>query len=117
MKVEHGVCEGHRDLVLRLEVDCRGELLAIAHRRQLERAHDGALVCDADSDSRAEPAVVEQLAQRLAESGAVDDLALANGIGGEGPHGGALDDDPAVDACFDRSHDARLDVESDHVAA
>ena len=60
--------ERHRHLVLGLEGDGGGELLAVGDRRQLERAQHGALVGDADAHALAEAAVGEQLAQGVASA-------------------------------------------------
>ena len=57
------------------------ERLLVLDERQVERAHDDALVGDADAHAGAEVVVGEQGAQRLAERGGVDDLAVAQDAG------------------------------------
>ena len=81
VEVENGVAQRHRHLVLGLEAHGRGELLAVGHRRQLERAQHRALVGDADAHALAQAVLGEQLAQGVAERALVDDLALADGVG------------------------------------
>jgi hypothetical protein len=111
VEIEHGVAERHRHLVLGLKLDRSGQLLAIGHRRQLERAHDGALVGDPYAHALGQPLVAEQLAQYTAQIALIDHLALADGVGGERQHGGALGDYRAVDACLHGPDEARLNVE------
>ena len=49
MVLEHRLVERHRDVVLGLEANRRGELLGVLERREIDRAHDDALVGDADA--------------------------------------------------------------------
>ena len=62
--VEHDALDRHRDLVLRLEADGAVELLGVEDRRQLDLAHDDALVGDADPHAAVEAAAVEELRER-----------------------------------------------------
>ena len=48
--LQHGVLERHRNVILSLEANGRSDLLAVGHRRQIERAHDDLLVRYAEPD-------------------------------------------------------------------
>ena len=117
MEVEHRVVQRHRHLVLGLEGDRGGELLVVGDRRQLERAQHRALVGDADAHALAEPAVAEEVTQRLGERDLVEHFAVAHGVRGQRRRGRALGEDRAVDARLDGRDEARLDVQTDYVLA
>ena len=118
VEVEDGVVQRHRHLVLGLEAHGGGELLAVGDRRQLERAQDRALVGDADAHALAQPAVAEQLAQRLAERAPRRATSPSRTVSaGSGSGGRALGEDRAVDARLHGGDVARLDVEADDVGA
>ena len=117
VEVEHGAGKRHRHLILGLEAHRRGELLTVGHRRQFQHAQHSALVCEADPHALAEPSVLEELLQRVAERGLVIHLALADRIGGQRRAGGLLDDDPAIDMRLHGGDISRLDIEADNIGA
>ena len=82
--VEDGLVERHRDLLLGLEADRRVELLRVLDRRQAQGADDDALVGDAEPDPLGELVLGEEGAQGVGERVGVDDLAVLEGVGGEG---------------------------------
>ncbi len=116
VEVEHRIGERHRHLVLGLEAHGRGELLAVGHRRQVERAHHRALIGDAHAHALAETAGREHLAQCLRQRVDVDDLALAHRVGVERLGGGAFGEDRAVHARLHRSYETGLDVKPHDLA-
>ena len=79
--LEHRLLERHRDVLLGLEADRRGDLLRVGQRRKVERAHDDPLVGDAEPYPPAELVLREQLAQHGGERVDVDDLAVAHDAG------------------------------------
>ncbi len=83
------------------------------HGRQIERAHDDALVGHADAHALAELVLGEELAQDVGQRLHVHDLAVAYDAGGQRRHGGALDGDAA--AGLHRGDVAGLNVESNDV--
>ncbi len=82
--VKHRGGQRHRHLILGLEAHCRVEILAVCHRRQLQRAQHGALVGEAHPHALAETGVAEELLQRQAKLALVDHLALAHDVRSEG---------------------------------
>ena len=110
--LEHRLLKRHRDVVGRLEADGGADLLRPLERRQIERAHDDALVGDAQADALAELVGGEQVAQRRRESLDVDDLAVADDAGGQLGARGALDRYVAGPG-LDGGDVAGFDVEAD----
>jgi hypothetical protein len=111
--VEHGLLEGHRDLVLRAEPDRGVDLLLVLDQRQLHGPHDDPLVGDPEANGLAELVVGEQGAQRLRERLGVLHLALIDNTGRERRDRGAADLTRAVRTDLGGGDAAGLDVEAD----
>jgi hypothetical protein len=116
--LEDGMLERHGDAVLGLELDGGGELLGVLDRREVDGAHDDALVGHAEPDALGELVVAEEAAQRGGVAFDVGDLAVADHARLERRGGRALDHEGAAGgAGFDRGHQAGLDVEAHDGAA
>ena len=109
--LEHRLIERHRDVVLGLEADRRGDLLGSRERRQVQRAHDDALIGEAEAHPLAELVLGEHRAQNLGERLDVDDLAVADHPGRQRRGGSAFDGNPV--ARLHSRHVAGLDVKTD----
>ena len=99
-------------MVRRLEANRRADLLGALERRQVQRAHDDALVGDTQPNAPAQLVGREQVAQGGGQRVDVNDLAVTHDAGRQLRAGGALDLDLAG-ARLDGGDVAWLDVEAD----
>ena len=113
LEVEHRLVDRHRDVVRRADAHGLLERLVVGEHRQVERAHDDALVRDAEAHARAEVVLGEERAQLVGERGRVRDLAVTQDAGRSCGHGALLDRELAVDVDLGGGEVARIELETD----
>ena len=113
LEVEDRLVHRHRDVIRRLDADGRGERLRVVDRRKVERAHDDALVGDAQAHAARQVVLGEQRLERLGEGLRVGDLAVADDARAQMRDRAAGDGDRAVDAHLGGGDVARVELEPD----
>jgi hypothetical protein len=100
-------------VVGRLHLDGGGERLLVGQRRQVERAHDDALVGDAQAHAARQVVLGPEGLQRFREGGHVGDLAVPQDAGAQGGDGAAGERHRPVDGDLAGGQMARVEVEAD----
>jgi hypothetical protein len=111
--VEDRLVEAHRQLVLGMEAHDGVELLGRLDRRQVQVAHDDALVGHTDPHAAVQLVVAEELGERLGEGLHVGDLAVADDVGIQGRRGDRRDGEIVAVGDRGHGHGTRLDVQPD----
>ena len=112
--VEDRLVHRHRDVVRRLGAHGGVERLGVLERRQVERAHDDALVGDAQADAVRKVVLGEEGLERLGERRRVGDLTVAQDARAQLGDGAALDGDVAVHLDLGGRDVAGVEIEPDH---
>ena len=112
-EVEDRLVHRHRDVVGRRGLDGGGERLVVLERRQVERAHDDALVGHAQADALGQVVLLEERLQGLAERDGVGDLAVAQDARAKLGDGAAADGDVTVDADLSGRDVGGVEIEPD----
>ena len=114
-KSSDGLVHRHRDVVRRGGADGGGERLRVLDDGgEVERAHDDALVGDAEAHALGQLVLGEERLERLRERDRVGDLAVAHDAGPELGDCAAGQGEGAVDAHLGGGEVAGVELEADH---